>query len=177
MNKNWFRNEALFMLLPVYLIIIAGGLAFFSPIYLNHFESSLRAEEKIEPDFNTGYFLAEISTGEINLLSIYGDLDFASHESFKHKYKSSHLKRKITQLNNQLLLIYLYKDQIPKNIGWPPEFLEILIDGNYTRKKLYKKIKQKRIENNWIDEDTEDEKKINEVLDLYIEYGNPFKLK
>ena len=177
MNKNWFRNEALIMMFPLCLIIIGGIFAFTYVIYLNHFESSLRAESKIDPDFNTGYFFGQIEAIEINILVTYGDLDFTLNKSFQHKFKSSHVKRKISQLNGELLSVYIFKEQIPKNLSWPEELKVIIIEGNDTRKKMYKIIKQKRIENNWIDEDPEYEKRISEMLDIYIEYGNPYKLK
>ena len=177
MNRNWFRNEAKFMMFPNVLILIAGFIALVVPIYLNSFEPVIHAGEKVQPDFHIGFYFGSIDQMEINILQTYGDLEFMLNKNFQHPYKSSHVKRKITELNILLLGIYQYKDYIPINLNWPTDIHEIIIEGNDTRKKIYRNIKEQRIVNNWIDEDVEDENKINEVLDLYIEYGNPFKLK
>jgi len=178
MNRNWFRNEARIMFV---VFILPMVLALFVYIYFSYINpityEAISAEERIKPDFNTGYFFGQIEAIEVNILGTYNDLNYLNNKSFQHESKRIFKKHKIGQLNGELLTIYLMKEHIPTNLDWSNELKMIIIEGNDTRKKIYKEIKQKRIENNWINEDPKDEKKIGEMLDIYIEYGNPYKLK
>lgn len=135
------------------------------------------AEKSIEADFDTGYMLGSLSSAEIAVQKAFLDLQIVNDESFQYKNKSSVKKLRITELNTALSSIYIYKQQIPDNLNLPDGFKELLTSNSESRKIFYKKLKDKRIENDWIDEDPENENRINEILDIYIEYGNPYRLK
>ena len=141
------------------------------------YKHTTNAEKSIEPDFDTGYMLGSLSSAQIEVQKAYLDLQIVNDESFRYKNKSSLKKLRITDLNIALSSIYTYKEQIPDNLNWPDGFEELLTANSEKMKIFYKKLKVERIENDWIDEDPENEKRINEILDIYIEYGNPYKLK
>ncbi len=183
MTRNWFKKEAIYMQIPfISVLIIAGILTFIGPYYLNHFYSSTNNEEKVETNYNqgfyTGFSFGSISSNELQILKIWHELKYHEcNDEKSNKNKCWGKDFKISDLNSKLISIYIYKNDIPEDFKIPENVRKHEISSSENKKKLYLRLKKERIQNGWVDKDPEQEKVINEILDLYVEYGNPFKIK
>lgn len=177
MNNNWFRNEAKVMFV---IFILPFLLALFALLYLNYIKTpivyeAISAEEETVSDFQIGYSASQISSNEMFITRAYSNIKILECENFENKEIRINGERAF--ISAMLLSTFINKNIIPEDYQFSQQMKDLIIPYSEHKKDSYLEIKNDRKDNGWTDENPEIEKKINEVLDLYIEYGNPYKLK
>ena len=167
------------LLLIILLPLISASLVV---IYYENINSSNNHQENSEqdnqPNFYTGIIVQSISSWETQLLFDKTNLLIYQENCKECWEKTPWIKEHyIKSLNGSLLILDTWKNVIPDDFQWPDEYLKEISKGFDTRKKLYKKIKEDRVEYGWTSNDPKEEESINQILDIYIKYGNPYKLK
>ena len=80
-------------------------------------------------------------------------------------------------INTSLISLYKLNKEIHNNLLWPENIKDKILINNFTYKEIFENIRIQRTENNWTWNDEIQEEEINQILDLYIAYGNPYRLK
>lgn len=149
-------------------------LALLTLLLLRPIETSGSQGDTDEAAFLVGWKTGQADMHEAKILEAFVTIQLLQGLDGSRIPRIVGLKRK--QINNDLLSLSRYLDEMAEVREWPEEVCATALIKSVNMKKAFQRLRQARREGAWEETNPENEKAIQRVFAVYDEFGNPLRV-